>query len=36
MVIYAQMAAGEYPVSSPEFKLMIWNPFTRRAVFVRR
>lgn len=36
MVIYVQMAADEYPVSSPEFKLMIWSPLTRRAVFIRR
>lgn len=36
MVIRLWLAPGEYPVSSPEFKLRIWNPRTGVAVFVSR
>lgn len=36
MVVYVRMAPGEYPVSSPEFRLRIWNPLTGVAVFARR
>lgn len=36
MIVKLVLAPGEYPVSSPEFKLRIWNPLTGVAVFVSR
>lgn len=36
MIVKLVLAPGETPISSPEFKLRIWNPLTRVAVFVSR
>lgn len=36
MVERLVLAPGEFPVSSPDFKLRIWNPLTGVAMFVRR
>lgn len=36
MVVYVQLAPGEVPVSSPEFRIAVWSSFTGRATFVSR
>lgn len=36
MVVYVQLAPGEIPVSSPDFRIAVWSCFTGVAVFVSR